>query len=260
MVKTNLIESWNEVVSPLYDEEKDEGYIEFEGQRYYFSDCLEIESLNECIAGVDDAIVIGGGTLAVVALAVTIVVTPPSVHEEIINTVTEITETVVQTVRSFWRWFKRWITKTFTRTRKVTTTTVQTVYTPTLEIDGIQIKTKEVSLTDLKKENLYPSGKFYLCYVSSKIYISTVEISQSAAIAVLKSGIVQVDKNTGKEMLASTFTRGRNDAFTIASIAGLNPRTPYEKPDFEKGAYHYHSSVEVFVNNELRSPHSFYLI
>jgi len=161
-------------------------------------------------------------------------------------------------VKSFWSWFTRWITKAFTRT--IVTTTVVTTYAPSLTINGKKVETKEVSLADLKDDSQYPKSQFYLCFVSSKkIYISCFPIEDFEAASILSGGVIVKDENTGKEMLASTYTRIRDDAYRVAVAAGLNPRTPYEKPEYEHGGYHYHSSIEVLVNNELHSPHSFFL-
>lgn len=44
-----LIESWNEIVTPLYDEEKDEGYIEYEGERFYLSESLTSDVIDDCV-------------------------------------------------------------------------------------------------------------------------------------------------------------------------------------------------------------------
>ncbi len=253
-----LTESWSEEVEPLYDDEKDEGYIEFENERYYLSECLKTDVIDDCVAAT--ATVGTVGVIAAAALVITIVVTPPSVHQKIIRTISTVTEKIVQAVKSFWGWFTRWIKKIFTRTYTVTKTTVVTTYTPTLMIDGEKVDTKEVSLTDIKKKELYPENRFYLCFVSTKIYMSINPISDSAAVAILKTGIVVKDQNTGKEMLASTFTRLGVDAYNVATLAGINPRTPFGHPEYEHGAYHYHSNVLVKVNGKNHSPHSFFLI
>ena len=250
-----LIESWNEIVTPLYDEEKDEGYIEYKGERYYLSESLTSDVIDDCVVATAAA---SAGLLAAAALCVTIVLTPPSVHQEIIQSISHVTETIVQAVKSFWSWFTSWITKVFTRT--VVTTTVVTTYTPSLTISGKKVETKEVSLTDLKREDRYPKGEYYLCLVSSKkIYISCLPIEDFEAVSILSGGIKVKDENTGEEMLASTYTRFMDDAYRVTVAAGLNPRTPYLKPDYEHGGYHYHSSIEVLVNDNLHSPHSFFV-
>ena len=66
-------------------------------------------------------------------------------------------------------------------------------------------------------------------------------------------------------MMASTFTIMKDDAYNIACEAGLNPRTPYEMPEFEYGFYHYHSIATALVKTksgmfENRNPHSFFCL
>ena len=158
-----LIDSLSQEANPLYDAEKDEGYIEFEGERIYLADCLDIDVLNDCVAFADDIAI---GALVASALLITVVVTSPSVQQTITTTVTQVVETVVSAVKSFWSWLTSWITKTFTRT--VTTTTTVTTYTPTLTISNVKYETKTVTFTDLKS---YPVGKYYLCFVSGGILI-----------------------------------------------------------------------------------------
>ena len=238
-----LIDSLSQEADPLYDSEKDEGYIEYEGERIYLSDCLDIDVLNDCVAVVDDIAI---GALVASALLITIVVTSPSVQQTITTTVTQVVETVVSAVKSFWRWLTRWVTKTFTRT--VTTTTTVTTYTPTLTISNVKYETKKVTLTELKK---YPVGKYCLCFVSGGIiYISVSTISDVIATSILMSAIVVNDKNTGKKMIASTFTQLESDAYRVALAAGLNSRTPLGSPDFDHGAWHYHSRAEAYYDGK----------
>lgn len=93
---------------------------------------------------------------------------------------------------------------------------------------------------------------------NNKIYISS-PILKEIAIAILALGIkVPCIGNTNREMLASTYTVMRINAYNIAVGAGLDSRTPYERPDYEFGYFHYHSSRRVIVNGEEHNPHSFY--
>lgn len=255
--ETVMIDSWQETVEPLYDKEKDEGYIEIDNERFYLSECFKSDTLDNCFV---PAIAIGAvGVVAASALAVTILVASPTIRQEICQTVTTVVETVVQSVRTFFGWFCRWIKQTFTRTHTVTTPSVVTKYTPTLIINGINIETEEVTINDLYREDKYPKGNYYLCFVSKKIYVSVLPIKDYEAKEILKSGTIVTDENSGSQMLASTYTRCKDDAYRIAVAAGLNSRTPYSKPEFEHGAYHYHSSIEKEINGEIHSPHSFFL-
>ena len=234
-------------VVPYYDESADDYFIRLDdGTTLSVFETLANNNLENCIAGVDDAVV-----LTVAALAVTIVAAAPYIE----RVVTQVVTTVVSWVRSFWSWFcSIWTQKTTT----YVTTTVTEVYTPRLTIGNTCYKTKEVSIATLRNERLYPQGMYYLCFVSGgKIYISILSITDEEAVAILMNCYMVPLNNT--EALASTFTRMRNDAYRVAVAAGLNERTPYEKPEYEYGAYHYHSSATIVRNGKKHSPHSFFL-
>ena len=245
-----VINQTSDSVVPVYDEALNDYFIVLDdGSKISVSESLELDNMENCVA------IVAAVPLAIVAaaLAVTIVVAAPTIVQVVETVVT----TVVSWVRSFWSWFcSLW--KPVTKT--VTTTSVTTVATPAITIDKTTYKTKVETMTNVKDKKLYPGGKFYLCFVNGKtIYMSLVPLSESNAIAILMNGVVVKDSNNGKDMLASTFTQFRSDAFRIASAAGLNPRTPYVAPEYEYGAYHYHSAVEKEVNGLMRSPHSFFI-
>lgn len=181
----DLLETVSTSVEPQYDEERDDGYIEYEGERFYFSESFDSNGLNECIAGVDDAIVVGVGAVIVCGILITMAVTPPSVHQEIIKSLTYVTQTIVEAVKSFWGWFTKWVTKVFTRTTAVETTTVVEIKTPTLELDKEKIETKEMSKEDRLR---LPKTSYYLAFAdpsNNKMYISTVNISSTQAKAIM---------------------------------------------------------------------------
>ena len=245
-----VINQTSDSVVPVYDEALNDYFITLDdGSKISVSESLELDNMENCVA------IVAAVPLAVVAaaLAVTIVVAAPTIVQHIETVVT----TVVSWVRSFWSWFcSLW--KPVTKT--VTTTSVTTVATPSITIDKTTYKTKVETMTNVKDRKLYPAGKFYLCFVNGKtLYMSLVPLTESNAIAVLMTGIVVNDTNNGKAMLGSTFTQLRADAYRVAAAAGINPRTPYEKPEYEYGAYHYHSVVEKEVNGLMRSPHSFFI-
>ena len=119
---------------------------------------------------------------------------------------------------------------------------------------------------------VYGIGKvlnnYYLVFADTtnkKIYISK-DIKKEIAIAILSFPIVvNCIGNSNVQMMASTFTIMKDDAYNIACEAGLNPRTPYEMPEFEYGFYHYHSIATALVKTksgmfENRNPHSFFCL
>lgn len=260
-----ILENITKSATPLYDGEREEGYLELEGERYYLSECIDNSSIDNCSMTVASV-----GAVVAMALAVTIVVTPPTVHQQILQSTKRVVETVVQAVRSFWGWFTRWVKRVFTRTRVETVTTVITTYTPTIEIDGAKIETKEIVETALSDEKQYPRGKFWLCFAKdrNKMYISTMPIEEAYAVAILKAGIVVQNKNTGKGLIAGTYTRLETDAFRVTLMAGLLDGMSWgvfhshkvEKNCMVLMTYHYHSCATKEINGIRYAPHSCFIV
>ena len=64
-------------------------------------------SIKECVAGVDDAVVIGGcAVLLCCAYVVTAVSQDPSFQRSIETVVTQVTQTITTVVKSIISWFK----------------------------------------------------------------------------------------------------------------------------------------------------------
>lgn len=251
-----IVETVEQSATPLYDEELDEGYLEIDGERYYFSECFDADNIDDCAVAITASA--GVAAIGILAIcAITIAVTPPSVHQQFIQNVQQLKVTFTENIKSFFGWFTRWVKKTVTRIITKTTTTVVTNYTPAIEINGKRVETKVVTVAELKK---YPSGRFYLCFVNNEqIYISPM-ITEETAIAILLSGTVVKDKNTGKDMLASTYTLLQNDAYRVAVAAGLSERTPnYTRFEGGHGGKHYHCGPKRVVNGEEHYPHSFFI-
>lgn len=264
---STLLESADVEVEPLYDEELDDGYIEFEGNRIYFSESFEVDGLNECIAGVDDVAVIGVGAVVVCGILITLAVTPPSVHQDIITKINYVCETVVQAVKSFWGWFTRWITKVFTRTVAVETTTIVVYQTPTITIDKVKYETKKITKEELDK---LPKSEYYIAFAdptNNSFYLSTVNIKipQATAIMALPTSVKCIG-NENYEMLTSVYTATEYGAWNIMDKVGYNVRTPMGSPEYENGLYHYHSQATKYIrtskypNGGYYSPHLFFSI
>ncbi|MCH5159702.1 MAG: hypothetical protein J1F66_02500 [Clostridiales bacterium] len=260
-----LLERVESEAEPLYDEERDDGYIEFEGERYYFSESFDTNGLNECIAGVDDVAVIGVGAVLVCGVLITLAVTPPSVQQEIVRSVTTIVETVVETVRSFWRWFTSWVKKVFTRTKVVETTTVVTITTPKVKVNEKEYETTRVKAEEREK---LPEKAYYLALAdptNDTFYMSISQIDEAIAIAVMMVATpVDCIGKIDYQMILSVYTQNHSDTEPIMSAVGYSPLTPYGRPDWEKGLYHYHSLASAFIyapsckNGAKRSPHMFF--
>jgi hypothetical protein len=262
-----LLESVEAEVEPMHDEARDDGYIEYEGQRFYFSESFDVDTLNECIAGVDDLVVVGVGAVIVCGILITMAVTPPSVHQEIIRNITYVVETVVQAVKSFWGWFTRWVTQIFTRTKAVESTTIITTKTPTLQINGSKIETKAITK---EAAMALPKTAYYLAFAdptNNLFYVSIVNIQKSIAIAIMAAPMVTpCIANTSYTMVASVYTIYETSAIHIMDQVGYNARTPKYSPEEEKGFFHYHSVATIIVksskypNGSPHSPHMFFNI
>ncbi len=261
-----LYQSITKETSPVYDEEKDDAYIIVDDDKYYFSDCFNVDEFQQCVFGVDDAVVVGG-VVIVGAIALTISAVAPSISYDVTTQITNEVETffedVKQTVRSFLSWFTKWVKVAVTKVVQKIVTTVTKITTPAISVNNERIETRAVSASELRN---IEKNKYFLAFAdttNNTIYLSS-EIKKEVAIAILAMPVVvNCISNDKVQMIASTYTLLRDDAFSIAVSAGLNPMTPYDAPHYENGFYHYHSAASSLVklkngNLEKRYPHSFY--
>lgn len=263
-----LVETSTEETVPVYDEEKDDAYVAVGDNRYYFSDTFDADEFEQCIAIVDDVaaagavVVVGAVALTICAVAATV---NYDVSTQIVREVETFFETVASKIRSFFSWFTRWIKKAVTRVVEKVVTVITKVTTPAISVNNERIETAEISMADIKNKE---RNNYYLVFADTtnkKIYISK-DIKKEIAIAILSFPIVvNCIGNSNVQMMASTFTIMKDDAYNIACEAGLNPRTPYEMPKFEYGFYHYHSIATALVKTksgmfENRNPHSFFCL
>jgi hypothetical protein len=264
----SLVETSTNETVPVYDEEKDDAYVTVGDTKYYFSDTFDADEFEQCVAIVDDAVAVGA-VVIVGAVALTICAVAATVNYDvstkIVYEVETFFETVASSIRSFFSWFTRWIKKAVTRVVEKVTTVVTKVATPAISVNNERIETAEISVTDIKKKE---RNSYYLVFAdttNNKIYISK-DIRKEIAIAILSFPIVvNCIGNSNVQMMASTFTIMKDDAYNITCEAGLNPRTPYEMPEFEYGFYHYHSIATAMVKTksgklEYRNPHSFFCL
>lgn len=263
-----LVETSTEETVPVYDEEKDDAYVVVGNNKYYFSDTFDADEFEQCIAIVDD-VAVAGAVVIVGAVALTICAVDATVNydvsTQIVREVEIFFETVALKIKSFFSWFTRWIKKTVTKVVEKVVTVVTKVTTPAISVNNERIETTEISMADIKKKEI---NNYYLVFADTtnkKIYVSK-DIKKEIAIAILSFPIVvNCIGNSNVQMMASTFTIMKDDAYNIACEAGLNPRTPYEMPEFEYGFYHYHSIATALVKTtsgtlEKRNPHSFFYL
>lgn len=255
-----LINTIKERGEPIVDEERDDAYMEIDGQRVYFSEAFDINSLDNCIALVDDAAVVAVG-LVVVAAVLLYVVCVPTARTTVITTLQTITTTVVEAVKSFWSWLTSWVTRTTTTT--VVQTTVATVYTPSLVLNNEKVETQEMTKEMIDK---LPQGAYFLCFADSsngKIYMSIVQITQSVAIGIMNTVIlVPCIGKPSEQMVASIFSLNETHIFLVMDIVGYSVRTPRWYPEnhgIGKGyLWHYHSLSEIKVGSVYYAPHAFF--
>jgi hypothetical protein len=263
-----LVETSIEEIVPIYDEEKDDAYVVVGNNKYYFADTFDADEFEQCIAIVDD-VAVASAVVIVGAVALTICAVDATVNydvsTQIVREVETSFETVASKIRLFFSWFTRWIKKAVTRVVEKVVTVVTKVKTPAISVNNERIETTEISIADIKKKE---RNDYYLVFADTtnkKIYISK-NIKKEIAIAILSFPIVvNCIGDSNVQMMASTFTIMKDDAYDITCEAGLNPRTPYEMPEFEYGFYHYHSIATSLVKAksgtfENRSPHSFFYL
>lgn len=263
-----LVETSTKETIPVYDEDKDDAYVTVGDAKYYFSDTFDVDEFEKCIAIVDDVIA-AGAVVIVGAVALTICAVASTVNydvsTQIVYEVETFFETVASKIKSFFSWFTRWIKIAVTRVVEKVVTVVTKVTTPAISVNNERIETAEISMADLKKKE---RNNYYLVFAdttNNKIYISK-DIRKEIAIAILSFPIVvNCIGNSNVQMMASTFTIMKDDAYNITCEAGLNPRTPYGMPEFEYGFYHYHSIATAMVKTksgkfEYRNPHSFFCL
>lgn len=272
-----IIDTLEEVVEPIYDEVNDDVYFYYEGNKVSVSELLKTDNVNDCVAIVDDAIIVGGVAISAAAVAaivagslvVSVVAADPTIVTKTITTVKTVVKTVskvvVEKVTSVWRWFKRTVLKkktvTSTVTSTVTTTSTIAITTPSITVNGTKIKTKE--LTNAKSElKALPANVYYLMFADpgdGKIYLSVSPITAEVAVSIMNIPIIVPRiSNKNRDMIASVYTYKRVNAEGVTAIVGFSSRTPKGYPENhspEKGYLpHYHSISE--VNGQ--TPHAFF--
>lgn len=182
-----IVESIEYCVDPTYDEDKDDVFVEFENEKIYFSESFVADAINECIAGVDDAIYLVGGVVIVGGLLITIAASQPEVIQETITTVKYITEKIEQKVASVWSWIKRFVTTYITVKKTVVTKSYKEVKVPTIELNKEKIITKAIATTALAQMK---QGEYFLAFYdpsNGQFYLSTAPISFESAVAIMSA-------------------------------------------------------------------------
>jgi hypothetical protein len=182
-----LVSYSTEETVPVYDEEKDDAYVIVDENKYYFSDTFDVTEFEQCVALVDDAVIIGGAVI-VGAVALTICAATSSVNYDVVTQITyevqTFFESVKSAIRSFFSWFTRWIKVAVTKVVQKVVTTITKVVTPAISVNNERIETKEASISELKNKE---KNKYFLVFADTtngKIYLSS-EIKKEIAIAIL---------------------------------------------------------------------------
>lgn len=238
--------------TPYYDEYMDDYYVDMpDGTTISMYETLTTSNLEECCA----TLVIAGVALttaeaAALIAAFVIVATPV-----IVQVVTVVVETIITWVKSFWSWFKSlWTAKTTTKTTKVVTTTIS--YT-------VSIAQTKVDVKKYEKERKFNKGKYYVAIgdtVDGFLYVSDVEISEAAAIAILTSeeyvrGATKDKYGKYPQLVISIYTPSGTDALKVALSAGTLlgiPGVTHHKATRPGYFDHYHPG-SVYTH-----PHAFY--
>lgn len=249
---------------PYYDACADDYLFEFENQTFSMASMILEGSINECVAAVDDAVVIGGcAVLLCCAYIVTAVSQDPTFQRSIETIVTQVTQTITTVVKSIISWFKslfKTVVETVTKTVVSTIETIKTIYN--YNVAGIDFEFTEADTSRCKDD-----GSYYLAIADisrgggGKVYFSTMKIDRNFAVAVLRSAmLVEVVNHIGNtaNVYMSTYTYDENDAKSIASEASLSGgviRHSYHNKKGYAGTYfeHFHPCYPYF-----ESAHSFF--
>ena len=282
-----LVDSWEKVATPNYDEELDEGYLELDGEKVYISECFDDSVIDNCFAPAAAAVGVGAVCVFAVA-AVVIMAVPTSAYEEIGYKIEQIVETVVEAVKSFWSWLKRWVKKTFTRT--VVTETTTTVHVPTMIIDGVKFEARAKSKAEVKalpRTDAEGMPIYYLAYASGIPNQKNVEdtslkegeifignpLTLEQAISVLTTPevtVVEVTKELKFSYVPSIFSYYESDIIDVMDFVGYHEMTPRNKPEWDCngvvfGMPHYHPvetynlQVEVSKGTKTYRHHAFFM-
>ena len=238
-----------------YDEYSDDYYIQMpDGSEISVYESLQADNLEECSISI--ALLAAGLTAkeaAVLVTAIAIVAAPV-----ITQVVTQIVETFVTWVRSFWRWFKSlWTKKTQTVVTTITTTAISYTVATT--------KTK-YKLEKHDKDRDYDETKYYVAIadtVDGFLYVSNVALSDEEALAVLTTvsyvtGATANKKGNFPQLVVSLYTPNGYDAYLIACAAGTllaNPGATHHIAN-KPGYYNHYHPGSVYL--ETSKPHVFY--
>ena len=248
-----LIEKIEQETTPNFDSEKNDYFIKLDnGELLSISETMNDNNMENCIALVDDAAI-----LLTAALALTVVAAAPYIA----NVVTTVVTQVVNWVRSFFWWLKSLFVKT------VTTTVVTQVASPSITIANTTYRTEAKTKAEIQA--LDPSLYFaaFADPTNGKMYLTVLPIDEVAAVAILNTPIiVPCIGDTSRTMIASTYTFSQIQALKIASVVGLNVRTPAWSPEVHgKLGYfwHYHTISSAITLGkggieQISNPHSFF--
>ncbi len=213
----NIIKSTSYEAEPYYVEEDNDYYFDIDGEVYSISNMVMEGKINNCIAGVDDAAVVGGCVVLLAgAFLLTVITSDPTYQRSVTNVITQITEQITTVVKSILSWFKSIVQTIVRYVTKTIVTTIETVKT----IYNITVASIAFTLEEATNAKYQDNGKYYLALadtVDGKVYMSGLEISKDFAIAVLSTGsLVSVATKSSVKVYLSTYTFREADARDIA--------------------------------------------
>jgi hypothetical protein len=200
VIKEDIIES-----NPYYVPETNDYYIFVDGEEISISEALNNDSIDFCIALVDDAVY-----LAAIAVVAVVIVSMPVIEK----VVTGFVKAVETFFTSFWNWLKGIFS-------------TKTTYTPVYE-DRISYEVRYENITytlveaDVKESDL-KEKKYYLCVVATdekKLYMSPIPLRDCYVAPILASSkYVNSFSKDGERYCLSTYTQKDDDAYSAALAA-----------------------------------------
>ena len=248
-----LIEKTEQEAIPFFDNEENDYFIKLDnGQLLSVSETLNDNNMDNCLALVDDTAI-----LLTVALAITVVAAAPYIA----NVVTTVVTQVISWVKSFFWWLRSLFAET------VVTTVVTQVASPSITIANTTYRTEAKTKADIQA--LDPSLYFaaFADPTNGIMYLTVVPIEEAAAVAILNTPIaVPCIGDTSRTMIASTYTFTEGNALKVASVVGLNARTPAWAPEVHGSNgyfWHYHTISSTITLGkggveQISNPHSFF--
>ncbi|MDR3215886.1 MAG: hypothetical protein LBT55_00530 [Clostridiaceae bacterium] len=241
-----IIEVFNKAVEPTLDEERNDVYVEHDGERVYLLETFNTDGVNECLVLTFSASVALSLALVLLGVVVISVAINPDFQGAIGGLFSDLTnkaQDIFNLVKS-----------SFTIAQ-----------TPTVTISGTKVQTQARTKENIK---VLPKGQYWLCFVDPKgqIYLSVSPISAAMATYIMNVPIaVPSIVEPNKDMIGSIYSVSETYIFMVLDVVGYSSRTPKYYPEnhgtIESGyMFHYHSISEIPLRGSpgTHAPHAFF--